>query len=58
MLEEGVRALAKGLVACGVEHADRVALMAHTRLEWLLVDDAIVHVGGVTVPIYDTSANP
>jgi long-chain acyl-CoA synthetase len=51
-----VRRLAKGLVAAGVEPADRVALMSHTRLEWLLVDYAIMHAGGVTVPIYDTSS--
>ena len=37
-----VRSLANGLVACGVEPGDRVALMAHTRLEWLLVDLAIM----------------
>lgn len=51
-----VRQLAKGLIATGVEDGDRVALMAHTRLEWLLVDYAIVAVGGVTVPVYETSS--
>jgi long-chain acyl-CoA synthetase len=51
-----VRQFAKGLIACGVEESDRVALMAHTRLEWLLVDYAIVAVGGVTVPVYETSS--
>ncbi|MGD9700968.1 MAG: long-chain fatty acid--CoA ligase [Acidimicrobiia bacterium] len=51
-----VRRLAKGLVAAGVMPGDRVALMAHTRLEWLLVDYATLLAGGVTVPIYDTSS--
>lgn len=51
-----VRRLAKGLVAAGVVPGDRVALMSHTRFEWLLVDYAILHAGGVTVPIYDTSS--
>jgi long-chain acyl-CoA synthetase len=51
-----VRALAKGLIAAGVGQGDRVALMAHTRLEWLVVDYAILLAGGVTVPIYDTSS--
>lgn len=51
-----VRSLGRGLVAAGVDSGDRVALMAHTRLEWLLVDYAIMYVGGVTVPIYDTSS--
>lgn len=50
------RALARGLVGAGVEPGDRVALMSHTRLEWLIVDYAILHAGGVTVPIYDTSS--
>ena len=43
---ERVRRLAKGLIACGVQAGDRVALMSHTRLEWLLVDYAILAVGG------------
>lgn len=48
--------LAKGFVASGLEPGDRVALMAHTRIEWLLLDLAIVAAGGITVPIYDTSS--
>jgi long-chain acyl-CoA synthetase len=55
-LHDRVRQLAKGLIGCGVEAGDRVALMSHTRLEWLLVDYAILAVGGVTVPIYETSS--
>ena len=53
---ERVRRLAKGLIACGVQPGDRVALMSHTRLEWLLVDYAILAAGGVTVPAYETSS--
>jgi long-chain acyl-CoA synthetase len=53
---ERVRTLAKGLIGCGVEPGDRVALMAHSRLEWLLVDYAILAAGGVTVPVYETSS--
>ena len=30
--------------------------MSHTRLEWLLVDYAILAAGGVTVPAYETSS--
>ena len=55
-LFERVRDLANGLMAIGVQAGDRVALMAHTRLEWILVDYAILAVGGVTVPIYETSS--
>jgi long-chain acyl-CoA synthetase len=48
--------IAKGLVAAGVEKGDRVGLMSKTRYEWTLIDFAIWAVGGVTVPIYETSS--
>ena len=50
------QALAKGLVACGVDVGDRVALMAHTRYEWMVLDSAIMYAGAVTVPVYETSS--
>ncbi|RZQ63200.1 AMP-dependent synthetase/ligase [Amycolatopsis suaedae] len=51
-----VLAVAKGLVAAGIEAGDRVGLMSKTRYEWTLFDFAIWAAGGVTVPIYETSA--
>ncbi|MGV9374981.1 AMP-dependent synthetase/ligase [Nonomuraea sp. NPDC003707] len=48
--------VAKGLIAAGISHGDRVALMSRTRYEWTLVDYAIWTVGAVTVPIYETSS--
>ncbi|MCD2104815.1 long-chain fatty acid--CoA ligase [Rhodococcus erythropolis] len=51
-----VTAVAKGLIAIGVKQGDRVGLMSATRFEWPLVDYAIWAAGGVTVPIYETSA--
>jgi len=51
-----VRVLAKGLVASGVGPGDRVALLSRTRLEWPLVDLAILMAGAVTVPVYETSS--
>ena len=51
-----VRAVAKGLVAAGVEPGDRVALMSKTRYEWTLLDYAIWFAGAVTVPVYETSS--
>jgi len=51
-----VVALAKGLVAAGVEAGDRVALMSQTRYEWTLIDYAIWTAGAVTVPVYETSS--
>ncbi len=54
---ERVRALAKGLIGLGIEKGDRVALMSGSRLEWPLLDYAILTAGGVTVPIYETSSS-
>jgi long-chain acyl-CoA synthetase len=51
-----VRAVAKGLVAAGVQAGDRVALISKTRYEWTLVDYAIWFAGAVTVPVYETSS--
>ncbi|MEP6817153.1 MAG: AMP-binding protein, partial [Marmoricola sp.] len=51
-----VRAVAKGLVAAGVQAGDRVALICKTRYEWTLVDYAIWFAGAVTVPVYETSS--
>ncbi|HEU4808020.1 MAG TPA: AMP-dependent synthetase/ligase [Homoserinimonas sp.] len=51
-----VRALAKGLVAAGIEPGDKIAFMCKTRYEWTLLDFAIWFAGAVMVPIYETSA--
>ena len=51
-----VRAVAKGLVAAGIEPGDRVALISRTRYEWTLLDYAIWFAGAVTVPVYETSS--
>jgi long-chain acyl-CoA synthetase len=51
-----VTALARGLVAAGVEPGDRVGLMSRTRYEWTLIDYSIWAAGAVTVPVYETSS--
>jgi long-chain acyl-CoA synthetase len=51
-----VAALAKGLVAVGIQAGDRVALMSHTSYEWTLIDYAIWAAGAITVPVYETSS--
>jgi len=52
-----VRAVAKGLIAAGLETGDRVALISKTRYEWTLLDYAIWFAGAVTVPVYETSSS-
>ncbi|WFN91395.1 AMP-dependent synthetase/ligase [Gordonia sihwensis] len=53
-----VTAIAKGLIASGIEPGDRVALVSATRLEWTLLDFAIWSAGAITVPVYDSSSGP
>ncbi|MCQ4618382.1 long-chain fatty acid--CoA ligase [Corynebacterium sp. CCUG 65737] len=50
------RAVAKGLVANGVEQGDRVVLMADSSYEWALMDFAIMAAGAVSVPVYPSSS--
>ncbi|WP_067720173.1 AMP-dependent synthetase/ligase [Nocardia yamanashiensis] len=51
-----VTGVAKGLVASGIELGDRVAIMAATSYEWVVLDFAIWAAGGCTVAIYDSSS--
>jgi long-chain acyl-CoA synthetase len=51
-----VIALAKGLVAAGIQPGQAVAIMSRTRFEWTLLDFAIWYAGAVSVPIYESSA--
>ncbi|MFI5777858.1 AMP-dependent synthetase/ligase [Nocardia sp. NPDC051570] len=51
-----VTAVAKGLIASGIELGDRVAIMASTRYEWVVLDFAIWAAGACTVSIYDSSS--
>ncbi|MEO3939626.1 AMP-dependent synthetase/ligase [Paenarthrobacter nicotinovorans] len=51
-----VTALAKGLIAGGLNPGDPIAVLSRSSYEWTLVDFAIWMAGGVTVPIYETSS--
>ncbi|MBM0232070.1 AMP-binding protein [Micromonospora sp. STR1_7] len=51
-----VVAVARGLIAAGIQPGARVGLMSRTRYEWTLLDYAIWATGAVTVPIYETSS--
>jgi len=49
-------ALAKGLIASGLEPGARVGIMSRTRYEWALVDFAVWFAGCISVPVYETSS--
>ncbi|WP_181790931.1 AMP-dependent synthetase/ligase, partial [Streptomyces phytophilus] len=51
-----VTAVAKGLVAAGLEPGGRVAIMSRTRYEWCVLDFAVWAAGGQSVPVYATSS--
>ena len=51
-----IRSVALGLIAEGVNPGDRVAVLSATRYEWPIIDFAILSVGALTVPIYETSS--
>lgn len=48
--------LAKGLVGLGVNKGDSVAIVSHTRWEWTALDMAIMSIGALTVPVYETNS--
>ncbi|MET8807371.1 long-chain fatty acid--CoA ligase [Streptomyces sp. NPDC004546] len=51
-----VAAVAKGLLAAGLEPGGRVAVMSRTRYEWTVLDFAVWAAGGQSVPVYPTSS--
>jgi long-chain acyl-CoA synthetase len=53
---DSVRALAKGLMALGVEKGDKVSILGNTRPEWTYHDFAALSVGATVVPIYQTNS--
>ena len=53
---ERVVAIAKGLIASGVQPGDRIGLLSSTRYEWSLVDFAAWYAGAMVVPVYETSS--
>lgn len=48
--------LAKGLIGLGVDKGDSVAIVSRTRWEWIALDVAIMSIGAVTVPVYETNS--
>jgi long-chain acyl-CoA synthetase len=54
-VDQRVTALAAGLAQLGVAPGDRVAILANTRVEWILADYAVMCAGGVTTAVYPTT---
>ncbi|RFT34443.1 long-chain fatty acid--CoA ligase [Bifidobacteriaceae bacterium NR019] len=52
-----VIAVAKGFIARGVMPGDAVSIIAHTSWQWTVLDMAIMSIGALTVPIYETSSS-
>src|SRR5581483_8546940 len=55
--EAGARVdgLSRALLAHGVRKGDSVAVLSRTRLEWILLDWAIMSIGAVVVGLYPTN---
>jgi long-chain acyl-CoA synthetase len=51
-----IGALARGLLARGIEHGDAVAILAGTSVEWVLLDWAAMSIGAVVVGLYPTNS--
>jgi long-chain acyl-CoA synthetase len=49
-----VHQVAAGLASLGIKKSDKAALYSRNRPEWALADWGILHIGAVSVPIYDT----
>ncbi len=50
-----VDALGRALLARGIRRGDAVAVLSRTRLEWLLLDWALMSIGAVVVGLYPTN---
>ena len=49
---DDVHEIAAGLLALGLTHEERVAIASSTRIEWVLMDLAIMCAGGATTTVY------
>ncbi len=49
---ESSERVAAGLVQMGIQHGDRIVILAETRVEWAIIDMAIFMAGAVSVPIF------
>jgi long-chain acyl-CoA synthetase len=55
-LAERAQAIARGLIALGVEPGDRVGILGNTVPEWSLADVGALAAGATVVPVYHTNS--
>ena len=48
--------IALGLMALGAKPGDRISIASGNRSEWCLVDQAILQIGAINVPLYPTAS--
>ncbi len=48
--------IALGLMSIGIRPGDKVAIASGNRNEWCLVDQAILRIGAINVPLYPTAS--
>ncbi|HEX8507865.1 MAG TPA: long-chain fatty acid--CoA ligase [Hymenobacter sp.] len=51
-LQDEANLVSLGLVALGLKHGDKVAIISMNRPEWMLADFGISQIGAVSVPMY------
>lgn len=52
---ETMNKVSRGLLALGVEPGDKIALISHNnRCEWNVMDQGILQIGAIDVPVYPT----
>jgi long-chain acyl-CoA synthetase len=54
-ISEAAGKLRAGLLSLGVKPGDRVAILSENCPEWIVVDQAVLGLGAVVVPLYTTS---
>ena len=54
-LQEAIEATASRLVAEGIQPGDRIAIYAPNSPQWTVIDFAVLSIGALVVPIYQTS---
>lgn len=55
-LQQEINNLARGLIGMGIKPGDTVAILSSTSYEWMLLDFAILTIGAITVPIYESDS--